>query len=66
MTRLRPPLFPVPEALGRGIDALADEINASGAGICFVGRGCPRQKVLAYEMPDRVHIPPVAVRAAIG
>ncbi|MEO1616389.1 MAG: WecB/TagA/CpsF family glycosyltransferase [Planctomycetota bacterium] len=47
-------------------DALADEINASGAGICFVGLGCPRQEVFAYEMRDRVNMPLIAVGAAFA
>lgn len=47
-------------------DALADEINASGAGLCFVGLGCPRQEVFAYEMRDRVQAPLIAVGAAFA
>ncbi|MEM6363945.1 MAG: WecB/TagA/CpsF family glycosyltransferase [Planctomycetota bacterium] len=47
-------------------DALAEEINASGAGICFVGLGCPRQEVFAYEMRDRCHMPLIAVGAAFA
>ena len=47
-------------------DALADEINASGAGLCFVGLGCPRQEVFAYEMRSRVNMPLIAVGAAFA
>lgn len=47
-------------------DALADEINASGAGMCFVGLGCPRQEVFAYEMRTRLRMPLVAVGAAFA
>ncbi|TWU56092.1 WecB/TagA/CpsF family glycosyltransferase [Rubripirellula reticaptiva] len=47
-------------------DELADKINTSGAGICFVGLGCPRQEVFAYEMRDRVSMPLVAVGAAFA
>ncbi len=47
-------------------DLLAEEINASGAGICFVGLGCPRQEVFAYEMRDRLKMPLIAVGAAFA
>ena len=47
-------------------DELAEEINASGAGICFVGLGCPRQEVFAYEMRSRVNMPLIAVGAAFA
>ena len=47
-------------------DELAAEINASGAGICFVGLGCPRQEVFAYEMRDRLNMPLIAVGAAFA
>ena len=47
-------------------DELASQINASGAGLCFVGLGCPRQEVFAYEMRDRVQMPLVAVGAAFA
>ncbi|MEM0925566.1 MAG: WecB/TagA/CpsF family glycosyltransferase [Planctomycetota bacterium] len=47
-------------------NALACEINESGAGICFVGLGCPRQEVFAYEMRDRVRMPLIAVGAAFA
>ncbi len=47
-------------------DELADEIKASGAGMCFVGLGCPRQEVFAYEMRDRLPMPLIAVGAAFA
>lgn len=47
-------------------EALAAEINASGAGLCFVGLGCPRQETFAYEMRDRVTMPLIAVGAAFA
>ncbi|OYP37014.1 WecB/TagA/CpsF family glycosyltransferase [Rhodopirellula sp. MGV] len=47
-------------------DALADEINSSGAGICFVGLGCPRQEVFAFEMKDKIQMPQIAVGAAFA
>ncbi|MEL6104947.1 MAG: WecB/TagA/CpsF family glycosyltransferase [Planctomycetota bacterium] len=47
-------------------DELAEEINASGAGICFVGLGCPRQEVFAYEMRSRINMPLIAVGAAFA
>ena len=47
-------------------DELADEINASGAGLCFVGLGCPRQEIFAYEMRERIDMPLIAVGAAFA
>jgi len=47
-------------------DQLAAEIRDSGAGICFVGLGCPRQEIFAYEMRDRVEMPLIAVGAAFA
>lgn len=47
-------------------DELADEVNRSGAGLCFVGIGCPRQETFAFEMRDRVSIPLIAVGAAFA
>ncbi len=45
-------------------DELATRIRASGAGILFVGLGCPRQEVFAYEMGDETRLPILAVGAA--
>ncbi|MEZ6089925.1 MAG: WecB/TagA/CpsF family glycosyltransferase [Pirellulaceae bacterium] len=47
-------------------DLLATRINESGAQLCFVGIGCPRQETFAYEMRDRVAMPLVAVGAAFA
>ena len=47
-------------------DELANEIRQSGAGICFVGLGCPRQEVFAFEMRDHVDMPLIAVGAAFA
>ena len=43
---------------------IADRIRASGARITFVGLGCPRQEVFAYEYRDVLRMPVVAVGAA--
>jgi exopolysaccharide biosynthesis WecB/TagA/CpsF family protein len=45
---------------------LVDEVRTSGARIMFVGLGCPRQEVFAYEARDSVSIPTVAVGAAFS
>lgn len=47
-------------------DAVVREIRASGAAIVFVGIGCPRQEVWAYEMRERLGLPIVAVGAAFA
>jgi N-acetylglucosaminyldiphosphoundecaprenol N-acetyl-beta-D-mannosaminyltransferase len=39
-------------------------IAASGARICFVGLGCPRQEVFAFECREPLSMPVVAVGAA--
>lgn len=46
--------------------AAADRIAASGARLLFVGLGCPRQEVFAYEMARMVHMPQLAVGAAFA
>ncbi len=43
---------------------VAAEIKASGAAITFVGLGCPRQEVWAYEYRDALQMPLLAVGAA--
>jgi N-acetylglucosaminyldiphosphoundecaprenol N-acetyl-beta-D-mannosaminyltransferase len=43
---------------------LADRIRSSGAGITFVGLGCPRQEVFAFEFRDLLSMPVVCVGAA--
>lgn len=45
-------------------DAIAERIVASGARLVFVGLGCPRQEVFAYEMRGRLGLPVLAVGAA--
>jgi N-acetylglucosaminyldiphosphoundecaprenol N-acetyl-beta-D-mannosaminyltransferase len=43
---------------------IADRIRGSGAAITFVGLGCPRQEVFAYEYREALRMPIVAVGAA--
>ncbi len=43
---------------------LANRITQSGAQIVFIGLGCPRQEVWAYEFRKRLNMPLVAVGAA--
>ena len=45
-------------------DQVAKKIRQSGAQIVFVGLGCPRQEVWAYEFRGRLKMPIVAVGAA--
>jgi exopolysaccharide biosynthesis WecB/TagA/CpsF family protein len=45
-------------------DALAARIRDSGAAMTFVGLGCPRQEVFAYEWRERLGMPVIAVGAA--
>jgi exopolysaccharide biosynthesis WecB/TagA/CpsF family protein len=56
-------------SLFRPLDAaekisLAERINQSGAAIVFVGLGCPRQEVFAFEMKHLIPMPILAVGAA--
>jgi len=44
--------------------AIASSLQESGAGLVFVGLGCPRQEVFVYEMSGLVNRPLVAVGAA--
>lgn len=44
--------------------AVVKQIQESGAGIVFVGLGCPRQEVWAYEYRDHLNLPLIAVGAA--
>ena len=48
------------------LDEIARSIRMSGARICFVGLGCPRQEVFAYENRDRLSMPTIAVGAAFA
>lgn len=43
---------------------IAERVRQSGAQIVFVGLGCPRQEVWAYEFRDRLNMPVVAIGAA--
>jgi N-acetylglucosaminyldiphosphoundecaprenol N-acetyl-beta-D-mannosaminyltransferase len=45
-------------------DDLAERVRSSGASILFVGLGCPRQEVFAYEIRRTLSIPVLAVGAA--
>ncbi len=46
------------------LDRIAADIRATGAKICMVGLGCPRQEVFAYENARRLSMPLMAVGAA--
>lgn len=45
-------------------DEMASTVRATGAAITFVGLGCPRQEVFAYELREALGMPIVAVGAA--
>ena len=45
-------------------EEIARHIRGSGAKIVFVGLGCPRQEVFAYEYRESLGVPVVAVGAA--
>lgn len=45
-------------------EEVAETIKSSGAAITFVGLGCPRQEVWAYEYRDALSMPLIAVGAA--
>ncbi len=47
-------------------DEAVAEIRTSGARIVFVGLGCPRQEVFAFEMRDLLGMPLLAVGAAFA
>jgi exopolysaccharide biosynthesis WecB/TagA/CpsF family protein len=46
------------------MDAVVDRINASGAGVLFVGLGCPRQEIFASETRRRIKAVQLCVGAA--
>jgi N-acetylglucosaminyldiphosphoundecaprenol N-acetyl-beta-D-mannosaminyltransferase len=51
--------------LDRGEKAdLIERINCSGAGLLFVGLGCPRQEVFTFELGREISMPTMAVGAA--
>ena len=59
---MRPSRFrPLSTAEKQGV---VDEIRRSGAAMTFVGLGCPRQEVWAYEYRDALAMPVLAVGAA--
>lgn len=58
----RPSLFRTASAAEQ--QAIAAEIAASGARICLVGLGCPRQEVFVHEHRDLLSMPMLAVGAA--
>lgn len=43
---------------------VVERIRASGAALCFVALGCPRQEVFAYEFREPLSMPLIAVGAA--
>lgn len=45
-------------------ETLRRRITSSGASIVFVGLGCPRQEIFAYELRDCLSVPVLAVGAA--
>jgi N-acetylglucosaminyldiphosphoundecaprenol N-acetyl-beta-D-mannosaminyltransferase len=45
-------------------DELSERVRESGASILFVGLGCPRQEVFAFECRDSLQMPILAVGAA--
>ncbi len=45
-------------------DAMVQRVNESGAGLMFVGLGCPKQDNFAYEHRDRIQAVQVCVGAA--
>lgn len=47
-------------------EELIQDIRGSGAGITFVGLGCPRQEVFVYEMVEALSMPLLAVGAAFN
>jgi len=57
-----------PSRFGRAtrdeLDTICEEIRATGARLCFVGLGCPRQEVFVYENVARLSMPTLAVGAA--
>lgn len=45
---------------------LVESVHASGAGLLFIGLGCPRQEVSAFELQSFLSMPVVAVGAAFN
>ena len=44
--------------------AIVERINRSGAGLVFLGLGCPKQEIFAYDHRDRIHGVQLCVGAA--
>ena len=55
------PHFPLSK---QEVDDLIDRINKSGAGILFLGLGCPRQEQFCFETHDRINAVTLCVGAA--
>jgi N-acetylglucosaminyldiphosphoundecaprenol N-acetyl-beta-D-mannosaminyltransferase len=47
-------------------DCVIQRVHESGASLVFVGLGCPRQDVWAYEYRDLLSVPIIAVGGAFG
>ena len=45
---------------------VATSIRDSGARICFVGLGCPRQEIFTHEISEHLSMPVIAVGAAFN
>lgn len=45
-------------------EAVVERINNSGAGLVFIGLGCPKQDIFAYEHRDRIKAVQLCVGAA--
>lgn len=45
-------------------NAVVERINASGAGVVFIGLGCPRQELFAHAHRGRIHAVQLCVGAA--
>ena len=56
-----PPFRPLTE---EETTAAIDRINASGAGLVFIGLGCPRQDIFAHQNRNRIHAVQLCVGAA--
>jgi N-acetylglucosaminyldiphosphoundecaprenol N-acetyl-beta-D-mannosaminyltransferase len=56
-----PPFRPLTDDEDR---AMVERINASGAGILFIGLGCPKQDFFAYQHRDRIRAVQMCVGAA--
>ncbi|HVS37367.1 MAG TPA: WecB/TagA/CpsF family glycosyltransferase [Gemmataceae bacterium] len=61
---MRPSLFRRLTAAER--DEVVAAIRSSGAALAFIGLGCPRQEVWAYEFREALSMPLIAVGAAFA